>query len=612
MANGLSLGDAYGATLERVKAQGRAKAKLGMAAIMWISHSERPLQVDEICHALGVEIGSTDLRTDNVPSIWTVISCCQGLATVDKEASTVRLIHFTFQEYLHGHPDPLGSAHSTMAETCLTYLNSQQVRSLPANPPHDLRDTPFLGYSSLYWGTHAKIEFSDRVKLFALELLDQYEDHVSAKLLLRAICPGAAAGDAPGPERFTALHCVSYFGITDIAIALTKMKRWDANQRDSAGMTPLIWAARCGHGEVVKLLLGQKHTVPDEPDTVYGRTALSWAAGNGHEGVVRLFLGREFVNPNRWWGRAIRVPNLLLGRKYVNPDRPDTSYDRTPLSWAAENGHDGAVKLLLGREDINPNRPDKEHSKTPLSWAAWNGHNEVVRLLLEREDVDPDKPDELHRTPVLLAARRGHEGVVKLLLERKDVHPDKPDELGRTPISRAAENGCEGVVKLLLGRRDVKPDSANSGRTPLWWAVKKGHEGVVKALLERRDVNPDSTYGGRTPLWWAINTGHEGIVKLLLARSDVNPDRPDICGRTPLSWAAENGRTRLVRLLLRRGDVNPERPDKCGQTPLSRAARNGQDEVVGLLKARKASTASSMPQTPGPQTPTTPLRTAVV
>ena len=29
-----------------------------MAALMWISHSERPPNVDEICHALAVEIGS--------------------------------------------------------------------------------------------------------------------------------------------------------------------------------------------------------------------------------------------------------------------------------------------------------------------------------------------------------------------------------------------------------------------------------------------------------------------------------------------------------------------------------------------------------------------------
>ena len=95
MANGLELGDVYGATIERVKAQDGDKSRLGMAALMWISHAERPLQADELCRALAVRLGSTEFNTDNVPSMSTLISCCQGLITVDKEASTVRLIHFT-------------------------------------------------------------------------------------------------------------------------------------------------------------------------------------------------------------------------------------------------------------------------------------------------------------------------------------------------------------------------------------------------------------------------------------------------------------------------------------------------------------------------------------
>ena len=57
-----------------------------------------------MCHALGVEIGSPDLDSDNVPSIGTLLDCCQGLVSVDKEASTIRLIHFTLQEYLRAHP----------------------------------------------------------------------------------------------------------------------------------------------------------------------------------------------------------------------------------------------------------------------------------------------------------------------------------------------------------------------------------------------------------------------------------------------------------------------------------------------------------------------------
>jgi len=57
--DGTGLGEAYGATLERIKAQGGGKTKLAMAALMWICHAERALQVDELRHALAVEIGST-------------------------------------------------------------------------------------------------------------------------------------------------------------------------------------------------------------------------------------------------------------------------------------------------------------------------------------------------------------------------------------------------------------------------------------------------------------------------------------------------------------------------------------------------------------------------
>ena len=124
MTDGLGLGAAYSTTLGRIKRQGEEKARLGMATLMWISHAERPLKADELCHALAVEIGSPNFNTDNIPSISTLLACCQGLVVVEKEASTVRLIHFTLQEYLRARPGLFGAAHSTIAEICLTYLNS--------------------------------------------------------------------------------------------------------------------------------------------------------------------------------------------------------------------------------------------------------------------------------------------------------------------------------------------------------------------------------------------------------------------------------------------------------------------------------------------------------
>src|SRR6202000_2437952 len=47
MTDGLGLGDAYGATLGRIKRQRGERARLGMAALMWIAHAERPLKAEE-------------------------------------------------------------------------------------------------------------------------------------------------------------------------------------------------------------------------------------------------------------------------------------------------------------------------------------------------------------------------------------------------------------------------------------------------------------------------------------------------------------------------------------------------------------------------------------
>jgi len=53
MSKGEGLGDAYTGTLSRMKAQPGGRSKLGMEVLMWVSHAERPLHVNELCHALG-------------------------------------------------------------------------------------------------------------------------------------------------------------------------------------------------------------------------------------------------------------------------------------------------------------------------------------------------------------------------------------------------------------------------------------------------------------------------------------------------------------------------------------------------------------------------------
>jgi len=392
MTSGLGLDGAYDATLDRIKGQGKGKSALGMAALMWISRSERPMHIGELCEALGVEIGSRDMDRDNIPPEKTLLASCLGLATVD-ESSVVRLVHFTLQEYFNQHSEHFKNPQATIAEVCLTYLNFDSVIELSPSLNRAPVETRLLQYASTYWGLYARNGLTEAVKSLALRLLGKFGRHISAKLLLW--------GNFDWWERerrysagFTGLHCAAYLGLDKIVIGLLK---------DVEG---------CG------------------ADMVDG------------------------------WGR-------------------------TPLMWAAENGHEGMVKLLLDRKGVNPDSKDRD-GRTPLWSAAFGGHEGIVKLLLDRKEVNPDSRDRCGQTPLRVAARGGYKGIVKLLLDRKEVNPDSIDYYGRTPLWHAANGGYEGIVKLLLDRKEVNPDSRDVyDNTPLMCGAGGGHEGIMKLLQGR-------------------------------------------------------------------------------------------------------------------------------
>ena len=89
--NGLS--DAYTTTLTRLKAQERHRSILGLKVLAWVLYSERPLREEELCHALGVEMGSTDLDPENVPALRILLASCLSLVIIETSSSTVRLVH---------------------------------------------------------------------------------------------------------------------------------------------------------------------------------------------------------------------------------------------------------------------------------------------------------------------------------------------------------------------------------------------------------------------------------------------------------------------------------------------------------------------------------------
>jgi len=142
-SGGLSLDDAYRETLDRIRDKNEGQSKLAMNTLMWVSRSERPMTTEELCVALGVEIGSKDINPLDTPPIETLLASCLGLVAVD-EGSTVRFVHFTFQEYLNSHPEYFENPCSAIAEVCLTYLNYDSVNRLSPTLGCALKEAPLL------------------------------------------------------------------------------------------------------------------------------------------------------------------------------------------------------------------------------------------------------------------------------------------------------------------------------------------------------------------------------------------------------------------------------------------------------------------------------------
>ena len=577
ISKGQDVGDVYTTTFERIKGQENARSRLGMEAIMWVAYSERLLKPDELCQALGVEVGSKDLKRDNAPTMQTIMNCTLGFITVDSSSSTVRLVHFTLQEYILAHPTLFQNPHSVIVEVCLTYLNFACIMDLSPNLSSPPPTAPFLKYASYHWGSHAQEEISESAIPLALRLLVKFDAHISCKLLLLYKGRDSLLDTRAYPIGFTGLHGGAFFGILEPMISSFDIKKWDLNATDPGGNTALAWAVRNGHDRDAKILLEQVGLHPDIADND-GLRPLAWASGYGFKEIVKMLLERKNVNLNAADKRG-----------------------GTPLSWAASNGNNDIVEMLLQQNGLNPNTRDRD-GRTPLSHAAEGGQAVVVKLLLERSDVNSDARDEMGRTPLLWASSQAHKGVVDLLLERSDVSPDTPDERGRTALAWAAvgwsynpeELDMEGrtsliedniasgseramVARLLLERSDVNPDRAdNTGRTPLSWAASYGRGEMVKMLLERSDVTPDTPdEKGRTPFWWAVRYGNLEVMETLLESDNVDPDAADNSGQTPLSFATENWEVETMEILLKRNDVNLDRADKRGRTPLSWASSRG-------------------------------------
>ena len=121
-----------------------------------------------------------------------------------------------------------------------------------------------------------------------------------------------------------------------------------------------------------------------------------------------------------------------------------------PLSFAAWNGHIGAIRMLLDAgADVNETGG---RAFSPLHFAALAGHAEVVDALLDAGADPSAEGDFSPTTPLHLAARMGHvRTIIALLNAGADAYAK--DVSGRVPHELALACGNTEALSILLSAR---------------------------------------------------------------------------------------------------------------------------------------------------------------
>ncbi|KAI9742546.1 MAG: hypothetical protein M1818_003686 [Claussenomyces sp. TS43310] len=282
----------YTDAIMRIEDQPEESSQLAKRAISFIFSARRPLNVEELRHALAVEAEDTELDEAALPETEILLSVCAGLVGIDEKSGTAGLVHYTLQEYLEKNREKLlPEPEIEVATACLRYLSFDVFGREPCSDgealDQRLRAYRFLDYASHHWGHHvAENQHYERIDL----LFTFLEDHQKSSSAVQVLSVGSyRMNDWHNRCRkpSSPLHIIAFWGLAKVP-AILFGNGLNIDNQDSHGATILQLAAKRGHNAVVQLLLQRGANVNLRIESE--ATALSWAARNGYKTIAELLL----------------------------------------------------------------------------------------------------------------------------------------------------------------------------------------------------------------------------------------------------------------------------------------------------------------------------------
>jgi uncharacterized protein len=293
---------------------------------------------------------------------------------------------------------------------------------------------------------------------------------------------------------------------------------------DGGGLTSLVFAAREGHLDCVKLLVEGGADV--NQTTRYGWTPLLVATQNNHY-LIGKYLLEHGANPNipnkgGWNPLYLATDNRNIeGGDY--PVRPADMDHLEYIKLLIDHGADVNARVCGAKSTSTNCVGDSTETRTifTMQWlredgatafwrAAQSGDVELMKLLLAH-GANPKIASAHNVTPLSVASGIGWvEGVtfewspeqnleaVKMCLDL-GIDPNARDDEGRTALHGAAHKGRDEVIKVLVDHgADLEAhdlgsrDTVNGAMKGMTWIPLHYAEGLVRVGVQSAIPHPET------------------------------------------------------------------------------------------------------------------------
>ncbi|KAH6911281.1 hypothetical protein BKA70DRAFT_56221 [Coprinopsis sp. MPI-PUGE-AT-0042] len=349
--------DVYQQTWNRILDLPADAAVLATRVLLWVLCATRSLKIEELRHFVAVCPDTDKIEPDRLVDEATLMSLCRGLVNVEETTRLVRFVHYTAKDVLKRLiSESVPYPHSIPAAACMAHLAERDFQRSTLGDSDALKTAlqgePLLAYAHEAWAIHAHESTDDapttgRLAHFiqgcsAFPIADNNLPggfdtleplHMAAYFDLPLSVAGSTHLQDPNlPTRvegvtplILAIRQNSSSAVRDLLslprirvnkpardgntplmealmrgrIDLEHIKlllahrKIDANARNDAGMSALMWAS-FRDSEATTLLLAHPAIKPNQADSA-GRTALMLASSYGSLSVVQALLADRRV-----------------------------------------------------------------------------------------------------------------------------------------------------------------------------------------------------------------------------------------------------------------------------------------------------------------------------